>query len=58
MKGAIFFFIFEILKRGFHEKKKKKNLKKIKAVLRETELKNEFRIYFRQNERKKSLSGT
>ncbi len=30
MKG-VFFFIFEILKRGF---RKKKNLKKIKAVLR------------------------
>ncbi len=43
-----FFFIFEIL-RCF---RKKKNLKKIKAVLRETELKTEFPIYFRQNEKK------
>ncbi len=49
MKGVIFFFIFEILKRGFRKKKKSK---KIKAVLRETELKNEFPIYFRQNKKK------
>ncbi len=49
MKGVILFFIFEILKRSF---RKKKSLKKIKVVLRETELKTEFPIYFRQNEKK------
>ncbi len=68
MKGVIFFFIFEILKRGFCKKKSKK----IKDVLRETEFKTEFpelrkplfKIlkmkkklllslpYFRQNEKK------
>ncbi len=54
MKGVIFFFIFEILKRGFRKKKK---FKKIKVVLRERELKTEFPIYFCQNEKKNSLRG-
>ncbi len=37
------------VEKGFSYKKKSK---KIKAVLRETELKTEFPIYFRQNEKK------
>ncbi len=41
MKG-VFFFIFEILKRDFRKKKKSK---KIKAVLRERNLKPSFPNY-------------
>ncbi len=49
MKEVIFFSFSKCWKGFFVQKK---NLKKIKAVLRGTELKTEFPIYFRQNEKK------
>ncbi len=57
MKGVIFFSFSKFWKGVFVKKKKKKKkiLKKIKAVLRETELKNEFPIYFRQNEKEEII---